>query len=134
MLHLESCSYNKSHPSTKFTASLRLMLKSLSLFVSNPYLTFLNSGCTSSTPTQVDSLIRVYHRAMSLWLRKCPLQPFRSNSAFVLTQSIQYPTWCQSTFRHCHHDLAMPSCIHHVQLSKIMTSPIVPDIDSVWKF
>jgi hypothetical protein len=44
----------------KLTASLRMMIRSLSLFVSNPYLPFLSRGCTSSTLNQVYSLVRVY--------------------------------------------------------------------------
>jgi hypothetical protein len=48
-----------------------LMSISLSLFVSNSCLISLNSACISSTLNQVYSLVRIYHRAMSLWFRKC---------------------------------------------------------------
>jgi hypothetical protein len=71
VLHLESRSYNKSHHGPKLTTSLRLMIESLSLFVVDPYLTTLGIVCASSTPNQVYSLVRVYHRAMSLLFRKC---------------------------------------------------------------
>jgi hypothetical protein len=47
------------------TLSLLLLIDlvniSPSLFVSTPYLTFLNSACTSSTPNQVYFLVCVYH-------------------------------------------------------------------------
>jgi hypothetical protein len=56
----------------KLTASLRLLIRSLSLFVSNPCLTSLHSGCISFTPNQVYSLVCIYHRAMSLWFSQVP--------------------------------------------------------------
>jgi hypothetical protein len=52
----------------KLTTFQRLMIRSLSL--SNPCLIFLNSAYISSTLNQVYSLVRVYHRAMSLWFCK----------------------------------------------------------------
>jgi hypothetical protein len=65
----ECCAWNLvaiiSHIlSLTLTASLRLMVRSLSLFVSNPCLTFLSSDCTSSILNPVYSWIRVYHRAI----------------------------------------------------------------------
>jgi hypothetical protein len=67
VLHLESRCYNKSHLGPKLTTLLRLIIKSLSLFVSNPCLTFLSSACISFTPNQVYSLvpsiIKPYHCA-----------------------------------------------------------------------
>jgi hypothetical protein len=71
MLHLESCCYNKPHSGPKLTTSLKLMNISLSLFISNSCLTFLASACISFTPNWVCSLVRVYHWAISLWVRKC---------------------------------------------------------------
>jgi hypothetical protein len=56
--------------SLTLTASLRMTARSLSLFVSNPCLTFLGSNCTSSTPNPVYSLVHVYHRAMLLWFHQ----------------------------------------------------------------
>jgi hypothetical protein len=64
VLHLESYCYNKLHPSPKLTASLRLLIESLSLFVLDPCLTFLSSACIPSTPNQVYSLVHVDHRAI----------------------------------------------------------------------
>jgi hypothetical protein len=60
--------------SLTLTAFLRLVVRSLSLFVSNPCLTFLSSSCKSSTLNLVYSLVRVYHRAISWWIRN--LLPF----------------------------------------------------------
>jgi hypothetical protein len=63
--------YNKSHPSPKLTASLRLMIGSLSSFVSNPCLTSLSIACISFTSSQRYSWVHVYHQALPLWLREC---------------------------------------------------------------
>jgi hypothetical protein len=60
--------------SLTLTAFLRLVVRSLSLFVSNPCLTFLSSSCTSSTLNSVYSLVCVYHRAIPWWIRN--LLPF----------------------------------------------------------
>jgi hypothetical protein len=38
-----------------------LMTESLSLFVSDPCLTFLSSACISYAPNQVYSLVHIYH-------------------------------------------------------------------------
>jgi hypothetical protein len=53
--------YNKSHPSHKLTTSLRLMIESLSLFVSDPCLAFLSSAWISFTLNQMYSLVHVYY-------------------------------------------------------------------------
>jgi hypothetical protein len=71
LLCLESRCYNKSHPGPKLMTSLRLMIKSLSLFLSNPCLTFLSITYISFTPNQVYSLVHFYHQALSLWLHEC---------------------------------------------------------------
>jgi hypothetical protein len=47
VLCLESRCYNKSHSDPKLITSLRRMIESLSLFVSNPYLTFQTIACIS---------------------------------------------------------------------------------------
>jgi hypothetical protein len=64
---LASRSYAKSHPSPKITASLWLRIESLPTFVSNSFLTFLNSTCLPFTPNQVHSLVRIQHQAISCW-------------------------------------------------------------------
>jgi hypothetical protein len=70
VLCLESHCYNKLHPDPKLSTSLRLMIESLTLFVSNPCLTFLSCACVSFTPNQVYNLVQFYHQALSLWLRE----------------------------------------------------------------
>jgi hypothetical protein len=55
----------------KLTTSLRLMIGSLSLFVSNPCLTFLSITRISFTPNQVYPLVRIYHRVILWWFYKC---------------------------------------------------------------
>jgi hypothetical protein len=88
---------NKSYPSPKLTPSRRLMIESLSSFVLNPCLTFLNSACTLFISNQVYSLVRVYHRVILLWF--CMYFPilFCYNSTLVSTNPTQYPTWCPFT-------------------------------------
>jgi hypothetical protein len=49
---------------------LNLMNISLSLFVSNPHLTFLACACISFTPNWVYCLVYIYHWAISLWVCK----------------------------------------------------------------
>jgi hypothetical protein len=61
VLRLESHCYNKLHPDPKLTTSLRLRIKSLSLFVSNPCLIVLSIACISFNSNQVYSLAHVYH-------------------------------------------------------------------------
>jgi hypothetical protein len=70
VLRLESHCYNESHLGPKLMTSLRLMTESLSLFVSNPCLTFLNSSCLSFTPNQVYPLVCIHHRAISCRFHK----------------------------------------------------------------
>jgi hypothetical protein len=50
-----------------------MMIESHFLIVLDPCLTLLSIACTSFTPNQVYSLVRVYHRAISLWFHKCLL-------------------------------------------------------------
>jgi hypothetical protein len=97
VLPLESRSYNKSHPSPKLTASLWLRIKSLSSFVSNPCLTFLNSTCLSFTPNQVYSLVRVYLEPYRWGFTSASLPPLHSNSTLVSANPTQYPTCCPFT-------------------------------------
>jgi hypothetical protein len=66
-MHTESHSYNKSHPDPKLTASLRLMIENLSLFVSNSCLTFLSIAYISYTSNQMYSWVHIYHQVLSLW-------------------------------------------------------------------
>jgi hypothetical protein len=105
---------------------------SISLFVSHPCLTFLNSACTSFTPNQVYPLVRVYHRAISWRFHKC--------LPFALVELVYRWFWASTLhgvgpfLSHVVMISLMPSCICHVQLSKRMSSSIAPRIDSVWKF
>jgi hypothetical protein len=103
VLPLESRNYNKSHPSPKLTASLRLRIKSLPSFVLNACLTFLNSTCLSFTPNQVHSLVRIQHQAISHWFyQRLPNCPTRARVSLI---SSMYHTWCRSTSEPCSHDL-----------------------------
>jgi hypothetical protein len=132
VLCLESGCYDKSHPGPKLTASLRLMIKRLSSFVSNSCLTFLNSICLSFTPNKVYPLVSINHRAISWW--------FHKHLPFVLLE-LMY-CWFWASTLHGVGPLSslvvmispMPLCIHPVRLSKRMSSPIAPRINSVWKF
>jgi hypothetical protein len=103
VLHLESHCYNKSCPGPTLSTSPRYDDQKPFLVVSDPYLTFLSSACTSFTPNQVSSLVCIYHQAISWWFRKhllfCPI------SAHVSLILSKYPTWCRSTFEPCHYDL-----------------------------
>jgi hypothetical protein len=98
--------------SLTLTAFLRLVVRSLSLFLSNPCLTFLSSSCTSSTLNPVYSLIHVYHQAIPWWF--CNLLPLYSIGARVSLISREYSTWRRSTLKPCGHDLnrvlVYPSC------------------------
>jgi hypothetical protein len=105
---------------------------SLSLFVSNYCLTFLSSACTSSTSNQVYSLVRIYHRAISWRFHKC--------LSFALLE-LMYRGFQASTLHgvgpllsHVVIISPVPLCIHLIWLSKTMSSPITPRINSVWKF
>jgi hypothetical protein len=57
VLRLEAHCYNKSHLSPKLMASLRLVIKSISLFVSNLCLTFLSSACCISFTSKSSVLL-----------------------------------------------------------------------------
>jgi hypothetical protein len=108
----------------KLTAALTLLIRSLSLFVSNPYLTSLDSACISFTLTQVYSLVTpiiesyryVFTSAFSWTL--CPLELMHH--------------WCWASTLHgvgpplSHVTMISPafSCIHHDLLSKRTVSPI----------
>jgi hypothetical protein len=105
---------------------------SISLFVSHPCLTFLNSACTSFTPNQVYPLVHIYHRAILSW--------FNKRLPFSLVE-LMYHWFRASTLygvgplsSHVVMIPPVPSCIHPVQLSKRMLSLIALRIDSVWKF
>jgi hypothetical protein len=106
VLCLESHCYNKSHPDPKLTASLRLMIECLSLFISNPCLTFLSSACilfTSQPSVLLGSHLLCSHiivisqgthvTSFSLWVLWChrfDQVPYRVSVHFEL----------------CHFDLA----------------------------
>jgi hypothetical protein len=100
---LESHRYNKSHPNPKAYCFSKTNERKPLLIVLNTCLTFLNSTCLSFTPAQVYSLVRIQPQAISCWfyqrLPNCP------TGAHVLLISSKCPTWCQSTFEPCHHDL-----------------------------
>jgi hypothetical protein len=75
VLHLESCSYNKSHPSPKAYCFSKIDDRKPFLICSNPCLTFLSSACILFTPNQVYPLVRIYHRAILWWFHKHPPLP-----------------------------------------------------------
>jgi hypothetical protein len=91
-------------------------MRSLSLFVSSPYLTSLNSACISFTPNQVCFFIHIYHRAMSVHFRASTLHGVGLPSSHVVLI------------------LHVASCIHLDLLSKTISSLITPIIDLVWEF
>jgi hypothetical protein len=92
------------------------LIRSPSLFVSNPCLTSLNSACISFTPNQVCSLVRINHRGLLVHLWASTLHCVGPPSSHdVLISHIT-------------------SCIHLNPLSKRISSLITPMIDAVWKF
>jgi hypothetical protein len=109
-----------------------MIIKSPSLIVSDPYLTFLGSACVSSTPNQMHSLACIYHRAISWQFHKC--------LPFALVELVYH--WFRASTLHGVSPLSSHvvmislahSCICHVRLSKSMSSSLAPRIDSVWKF
>jgi hypothetical protein len=109
-----------------------LMNISISLFVSHPFLTFLNSVGTSFTPNQVYPLVHIYHQAIS-W-------QFRKRLPFALVELVYRWFWANTLqgagplSSHVIIISLVPSCIHPIQLSKRMLSLIAPRIKSVWKF
>jgi hypothetical protein len=114
----------------KLTVSLRLMIRSLSLFVSNPYLTFVSSACILFSPNQVYPLVRICHRTILWW--------FCKHLSFALVELMYRWFWASTLHgvsplsNHVIMISTMRLSIHHVRLCKIMSSPIVPLIDSVW--
>jgi hypothetical protein len=110
-----------------------LMNVSLSLFVLNPCLTFLNSACTTFTLNQVYSLVHIYHRAISWWFHKrLPFCPIKC-SYTVYFEQVPYMVlvrfWAMSLWAHTW--LYIPILFGP---SKRISSLIVPIIDLVWKF
>jgi hypothetical protein len=89
--------------SLTLTTFLRLVVRSLSLFVSNPRLTFLSSSCTSSTLNPVYSLvasiIEPYHGESATFYH------FYYVGVCVSLISSEYSTWRQSTLKPWGHDL-----------------------------
>jgi hypothetical protein len=112
VLRLECHCYNKSCLGPTLSTSPRYDDRKPFLVVSDPCLTFLSSACTSFTPNQVYSLVRVYHQAISWWFWK--RLPFYLISTRVSLLSSKYPTGCRSTFEPCCYDLTRdfmyPSC------------------------
>jgi hypothetical protein len=108
------------------------MNMSISLFVSHPCLTFLNSACISFTPNQVYPLVCIYHWVISWW--------FHKHLPFALVELVYHWFWASTLHgvsplsSHVIIISLMPSCICHVRLSKRMSSLITPRIDLVWKF
>jgi hypothetical protein len=96
MLCLESCCYNKSHPSPKLTASIRLHEYKSSLHYFKSLIDILSGACTSFTPNQVHSLVHLYHRVMSLWFCKLLLVTTLPYWWSGVINSSKYPTWCRS--------------------------------------
>jgi hypothetical protein len=116
----------------KLTSSLRLMIGSLSSFVSNPCLTFISSPCISFTPNQVYPLVCIYRRAILWW--------FRKRLPFALVELMYH--WFRASALYGVGPLSshvimispMPLGIHLVRLSKRMSSPFTPMIELVCKF
>jgi hypothetical protein len=89
----------------KLTASLTLLIRSPSLFVSNPCLTSLDSACISFTLAQVYSLVAPIiesYRCDFTSAFSWSLCPIGAHASPMLSK---YPTWCRATFEPCHHDL-----------------------------
>jgi hypothetical protein len=128
---LESRSYAKSHPSPKITASLWLRIESLPTFVSNSFLTFLNSTCLPFTPNQVHSLVRIQHQAISCWFYTFTQFPCWSS---CIVDFEQVPYMVSVHFQAIVMISLVPSTICLVRVSKGMSSSTVPKIDSLWKF
>jgi hypothetical protein len=97
-----------------------------------PCLTFLSSACASFTPNQVYPMVHIYHRAISC--------RFHKGLPFSLSELVYH--WFRASTLHGVGPLLshvvmislLPSCIHPVRLSKRVSSPIAPRIDSIWKF
>jgi hypothetical protein len=114
----------------KLTVSLSLMIRSLSSFVSNPYLTFVSSACILFSPNQVYPLVCICHWTILWW--------FRKHLSFALVELVYRWFWASTLhgvsplLNHVVMISTVRLCIHLVQLSKRMSSPIAPMIDSVW--
>jgi hypothetical protein len=110
-----------------------LMNVSLSLFVLNPCLTFLNSACTTFTLNQVYSLVHIYHRAISWWFHKrlpfCPIKCSYTVDFEQVPYMVLVRFWAMSLWAHTW--LYIPILFGP---SKRISSLIVPIIDLVWKF
>jgi hypothetical protein len=95
--------------SLKLTASLRSLIRILSLFVSHPCLIFLNNTCISFTPNQVHSLVRVPCWAISWWVHQrppvCPISahvPLISNTIHLKAMSFWSHTWLRVSIQSYH--------------------------------
>jgi hypothetical protein len=66
VLPLESRGYNKSHPSPKAYCFSKIDDQKHFLICIEFCMTFLNSTCLSFTPNKLHSLVRAYHRVISL--------------------------------------------------------------------
>jgi hypothetical protein len=63
------------------------------------------------------------------------MYPFCPNSALLSSNSNKYPPpWCPFIFSRVTLILHSTLCIHPIRLSKRMSSPIAPRINSFWKF
>jgi hypothetical protein len=60
----------------------------------------------------------VYHQVLSLWCCEYLPVTIHTNSTLVSANPTQYPSWCLLVFKPCRRDLIVPSCIHHVLLSR----------------
>jgi hypothetical protein len=91
-----------------------MMIESLSLFVLDPYLTFLSSACISFTTNQVYSLVHVYHWSVSLWVRKCLPTTILLYWCSCIGYVYPVPSLVSFTSEPCHidltRDLVYPSC------------------------
>jgi hypothetical protein len=87
VLHLESRSYDKSHPSPKAYCFSKIDNWKPPLLVSKPCLTFLSSICTSLTSNQVCSLVHIFHQAMLVHLQASTLHGVSPPSSHVVSIS-----------------------------------------------
>jgi hypothetical protein len=132
MLHLESRSYNKSHPRAKAYCFSKIIDKKPFLVYIKSLLDSLSSTCMSSTPTKYTpcfaSNIKPYHIGST-------------NIYPIALLELVYRWFWASTL----HDVGsllshvvmislVPLCICLVRVSKGISSSTAPKIDSVWKF
>jgi hypothetical protein len=132
MLHLESCSCNKSYPSPTACCFPKIVDKKPFLVCFKFLLHYLSSTYMLSTPTKhtswFTSNIKSYHAGSTNiypiallglayhWFRVSTLHGVGPLLSHVVMISL------------------VPSCICHIQVSKGMTSSTVPKINSIWKF